>query len=423
MKKVLGKVPSPAWLIRNGYGCLRKMMWKHPEAFAHLQQDIKPRGESITAHVRTAERLMKKHGKLPHYTWLKAHGHCDLVGAMQRRPDAFSHIHQETRRRSIAKHVEAAERLAQRYGALPHTSWLRAHGQDALIHALYREPSAFAHIRRAKGIKTLVEHVRAAKQLARKYGELPHCFWLLKHGHGDLYNMMRKYPAAFAKIKQATKKGKSRAEHIEEAERLEKKHGRLPHRTWLRIHGHAALARCIAHNPEEFSHIKQDYKGGKGIAAHVKEAETLAKRYGQLPTCSWLIKHGYAALIQARNRRPDAFAHIAQRREFQTRLDRHVQDARGLVKQYGKLPGARWLQTHGYGSLYSAIRKYPERFGVFPRKNKSRRRTPRKWLAEAEKLVKQHGKLPRPYWLQTHGYWGLYAAMRKHPKLFAHLKP
>ena len=133
MKKSLGRVPSPTWLIRNGYGRLRKVMWRYPEAFAHLQQDIKPRGKSIAAHVRTADRLMKEHGRLPHRAWLIAHGHYGLVGAIQRRPDAFSHIHQENRRgRSIAKYVEAAERFVRKYGALPQTSSLIAPAKPRL---------------------------------------------------------------------------------------------------------------------------------------------------------------------------------------------------------------------------------------------------------------------------------------------------
>lgn len=39
MKKVKGKLPSNAWLIRNGYRGLVECMRKHPDKFAHIEQE------------------------------------------------------------------------------------------------------------------------------------------------------------------------------------------------------------------------------------------------------------------------------------------------------------------------------------------------------------------------------------------------
>ncbi len=37
-KKAPGILPSPQWLRDNGYGGLVEAMRKHPEAFAHIEQ-------------------------------------------------------------------------------------------------------------------------------------------------------------------------------------------------------------------------------------------------------------------------------------------------------------------------------------------------------------------------------------------------
>ena len=226
--------------------------------------------------------------------------------------------------------------------------------------------------------------------------------------------MTRHHPEAFANIKQATKKGKSLAErhrrsgtsrkeartvaasHLASYTRL-RRTGRLQNPQPKRVFSHQAGLQRRKRNCGA-------RQGSREISEKIRAASHLLLAYRARPSRTG----------PSRNKRPDAFAHIAQRREFQDRQDRHVQDARRLVKRHGKLPGARWLQTHGYGRLYAATLKYPERFGALPRKKK-RRRTPQERLAEAEKLVRQHGKLPTPYWLQTHGHWNLYAAMRSHP--------
>lgn len=41
-KKIKDKLPSKSWLIKNRYGELVKCMNKHPEIFAHIEQEEKP---------------------------------------------------------------------------------------------------------------------------------------------------------------------------------------------------------------------------------------------------------------------------------------------------------------------------------------------------------------------------------------------
>lgn len=41
-KKAKGKLPSNKWLIINGYRDLVECMEKHPEMFAHIEQNEEP---------------------------------------------------------------------------------------------------------------------------------------------------------------------------------------------------------------------------------------------------------------------------------------------------------------------------------------------------------------------------------------------
>lgn len=38
-KKVKGRLPNKSWLIRNGYRGLVECMRKHPDKFAHIEQE------------------------------------------------------------------------------------------------------------------------------------------------------------------------------------------------------------------------------------------------------------------------------------------------------------------------------------------------------------------------------------------------
>jgi len=40
-RKAVEILPSPSWLVRNGYYGIYDAMRKYPEAFAHIQQEIR----------------------------------------------------------------------------------------------------------------------------------------------------------------------------------------------------------------------------------------------------------------------------------------------------------------------------------------------------------------------------------------------
>ena len=104
----------------------------------------------------------------------------------------------------------------------------------------------------------------------------------------------------------------------------------------------------------------------------------------------------------------------------QRTLDDWVAEAEQLRKEHGTLPGPGWLAKHGYSTLANMLWKHPKAFAHLPQDRKQR--TVKEWVVEAERLAEECGKMPNPKWLETHGYCRLYYAMRRHPKMFAHIK-
>ncbi len=113
------------------------------------------------------------------------------------------------------------------HGILPNPGWLVAHGYNGLYCVMHKHPEAFAHITQDKRFKTLAEYVHTAEQLAEQHGKLPNCRWLQTNGYSGLYQVMQKHREAFAHV---TKTKKTLAEWVRLAERLVKKHGKLPAR-------------------------------------------------------------------------------------------------------------------------------------------------------------------------------------------------
>ena len=171
--------------------------------------------------------------------------------------------------------------------------------------------------------------------------------------------------------------------------------------------------------PELFEHIQQGRKTKKP-EEHVATAEKLAKEHGKLPNCGWLEKNGYEGLYLVMRAHPELFEHIQQDRKTKT-PEEHVADAEKLAEEHGMLPKPWWLTNNGYSGLERAMRKYPELFEHIQQDSKAGR-TPEEHVATAEKLAKEHGKIPNCGWLEKNGYWGIYLAIRKCPELFEHLK-
>ena len=87
-------------------------MWKHPEAFAHIPQDRKRK--TLDENVALAEQLAKEHDKLPGPGWLQAHSYSGLCSVMRSHPEAFAHIPQDSKKlKTLAEHVRTAKQLAK----------------------------------------------------------------------------------------------------------------------------------------------------------------------------------------------------------------------------------------------------------------------------------------------------------------------
>jgi len=172
-------------------------------------------------------------------------------------------------------------------------------------------------------------------------------------------------------------------------------------------------------HPEAFAHIQQDRKH-RTLDEAVSVAECLARKHGNLPCRHWLRHNGFSWLRDAMWAHPEAFAHIQQdRRKYRT-SDEWLSVAEGLARIHGKLPCRHWLRHNGFIGLVTAMRRRPDLFVHIDQESK-KDRTPADWVPDAERLVKAYGKLPNHGWLKRNGYNGLYYAMRKHPRLFAHI--
>jgi ribosomal 50S subunit-associated protein YjgA (DUF615 family) len=198
-------------------------------------------------------------------------------------------------------------------GCLPYSKWLQTHGHGGLAQAMRNHPEAFAHIEQERRVKTVAEHVKNAEALARHHRVLPCRWWLVNHEHSGLVQVMYAHPEAFAHVKQEYRLH-TLAEHVKTAEALAKKHKVLPCRQWLRTHGHSSLDAAMHKHPEAFAHIKQEWQGGKTLAEHVKRAEALAKKHKVLPYARRLMANGHHGLVHAMRRHPEAFAHIKRDR-------------------------------------------------------------------------------------------------------------
>ena len=308
-------------------------------------------------------------------------------------------------------------------GILPNPKWLTRNGYNGLARTMCKHPEAFAHIQQEwKGGHTLEEHVATAERLEKKHGRLPNSGWLEINGYNGLAQTMRKHPEAFAHIQQEWKGGHTLEEHVATAERLEKEHGRLPSSRWLQDNGHRNLDDAMRRHPEAFAHIQQEWKGGHTLEEHVVTAARLERQYGQLPNHEWLVRNGYGGLVYAMRKSPQAFQGVSarQKRKHQTWKE-HVAVAQHLQEQMGYLPNIAWLQAKGFGALVGMLQRRPDLFNGIKRLSK-KGRTPEEWVIVAKQVAKQHhGRLPGGGWLDTHNLSGLARAMRRHPSLFARI--
>jgi len=344
-------------------------MQKHPSLFKHIKQESK-KGRTPQEQVALAEKLAKKHGgMLPNSGWLQKNSHIALDCAMRKHPHFFKHIKQISKQgRTPKEWVNVAKKLAKKHdGRLPGDQWRRKNGYSGLSYAMQKHPNLFKHIKQeSKKGRTPQEQVALAEKLAKKHGGvLPNCYWLRKNGYEGLYQIMWKYPRLFRHIKQESKKGRTPQEWVPIAEKLARKHGGvLPNCHWLIKNNHRGLYVAVRKHPSLFKHIKQESKKGRTPQEQVALAEKLAKKHGgRLPHVAWLQKNGHTGLNCAMRKRPHLFKHIKQENKKGHTPEEWVAIAEKLVKKHGdRLPSDRWRKKNGYSGLSYVMQKHPHLF-------------------------------------------------------------
>ncbi len=185
-----------------------------------------PKSHVLNEYVQSAKCLAEQNdGLLPNVRWLRINGHANLDQYMHAHPSAFSHIPQSKGRppslgydvQIRARHRQTARLLAQENGGkVPSLSRLIEMGYPRLSRYIYGHPEFFKRFRREKGKKnkTAKEHIRNAEKLARKHGKLPSSGIILKEHGWALYVFMRRNSALFAHIR---RKGHTRVRNENKA--------------------------------------------------------------------------------------------------------------------------------------------------------------------------------------------------------------
>jgi hypothetical protein len=302
-------LPSPGWLQENGHSALDSTMRMYPELFAHIPQDSK-RGKTLQDWIVIGEKLAKKHGRIPSPKWLQQNHYNGLNNSIRRHPEAFAHIPQDHKRQSLEEHVATAEGLRRKHGQVPHARWLITNNYSGLYSAIQKHPAAFAHIPRDKKGRSLNENIALAEKLTRKHGKLPNPTWLTDNGYHGLNASIHQYPEAYSHISQDSKRGRSLEENIVVAEALMRRHGKLPNPMWLREHGYHGVNSAIKRHRDAFAHIPQASKKGRSVEENIVLAKKLHREHGQVPSHTWLIQNGYSGLDKAIRDCPKMFMNL-----------------------------------------------------------------------------------------------------------------
>lgn len=321
-----GVLPCQSWLKNNGLAGLETAIRQNRELFSHIIQEVRKTKYreimTLEEHVIFAEQLAKEHGgKLPSSGWIQKQKLFGLSDAMYNYPESFAHLEQEKIRIDVDQCVIEAEMLEKQYGKLPIDSWLRANGYRRIGRAIANYPDKFEHIKKdTNGRSNLEIHLKTASSLIEaNNGKMPTPKWLKENGHESLMQSMSYNPDAFSHIEKSyEEKGsvkmaaETRRKHVKDAEELARKNGGvLPAGIWLRDNGYNNLRFAVDKYPDSFAHIKQEYRGGKSIDEHVKDAEYLVKNNnGRLPKVSWLMKNNYNSLAQMLYKYPNKFIHL-----------------------------------------------------------------------------------------------------------------
>lgn len=209
--------------------------------------------------------------------------------------------------------------------------------------------------------------------------------------------------------------------HMKDAENLSLKYGELPNSQWLDSNGYTALRRAISKYPEFFQHLKRKKKSNS-IKDYIILAEGLEDEYEKLPNLSWLRRNGYRGLAECIQKHPCKFKHIMREREEGVKiLEKHLSTARALEKENGRLPNVGWLIKNGYSDLEQYIRKYPEKFKLISQDSKKGKSLDY-WVSYAEVLQKKYGHIPSKTQLLLKKEYAFLKCMSMYPSKFKRFK-
>jgi hypothetical protein len=155
---------------------------------------------SLTYRVSEAETLAAKHkGLLPNVLWLQQHRPA-LATSMQRHPEAFTHLKQDRKSKTIADHVRAAENLARQHQRiLPSVGWMQQH-HPSLASCMHAHPEAFKHLIQDRSNPRPDELIEVAVSLAsQNHGVLPSNAWCDANGHSGIRSTIRNHRKLFLK--------------------------------------------------------------------------------------------------------------------------------------------------------------------------------------------------------------------------------
>ena len=203
--------------------------------------------------------------------------------------------------------------------------------------------------------------------------------------------------------------------------------GTLPSDKWLSSHGFHYIARAKQKHPEAFTHILQRKLRPKRTTKEwVSFAEDIAgHNNGKLPL---QLGKRHPGLYQAMLREPKAFRHIPRervRKEHRIHTVTHyIALAKELEQQYGEVPYCSKLYRLGHGALYQSMQDNPRAFRGIKRAKKQRgpdrSKCPKDRAKEAKELAEQNGGfLPSRAWLFQNGHGAIWHAMKRHPHLFS----
>lgn len=98
----------------------------------------------------------------------------------------------------------------------------------------------------------------------------------------------------------------------------------------------------------------------------VRQAEKLAQQMNGLPGISWLEKNGHYVIAKRLRTDASSFDHI-ERKVKGERFDLLVKIAERLAEENGGLRSIKWLRQNKYNNIALAMRKHPKMFAHIPR--------------------------------------------------------